>query len=453
MAMIGLALVVSLVLLRAVLYNLLSDDVDAQLNQEVDELVQLAGGRDPSTGQPFGGDVESLFDLFISRNVPQSGEAFFTLIGGRPYASSVTPLQLLGDPAIVAQWSAIDEPTRAELDTSGGPIRYLAVPVVPEGAPQGLFVVAHFMDEVTAALDRTIRAGGLVFGIVFALVSIYAWFEAGRVLRPIRLLTETAREIEDRNWSRRIPVQGDDEIARLAGTFNDMLDRLEDAFETQRRFIDDASHELRTPITIIRGHLELARPGAADWPQVRALVLDELDRMSRMVEDLLLLARAERPEFLDLHPIDVDEFTAEVFAKVAALSGERRWVLTAAAPAVMVADRDRLTQALMNLARNAQENSPAGSAIHLGSACEGELIRFSVRDEGPGIPPEDMVRLFDRFARGRAARRNASGAGLGLAIVRTIAEAHGGAVRVDSTPGAGSTFHLELPAGGPEVTE
>ena len=449
MALLAVTLLLSLLLWRTILLAQLSDEIDAQLRQEVAELAQLSTGRDPNTGEHFGQDVAAIFDTFLNRNIPASDEAFFTLIDGIPYASTVPPLQLFDDPDIVAAWAAITEPTQAEIDTPGGRVRYLAVPVVAEDGRQGLFVVAHFMEGTHARLDRNIQTGGVIFGSVFVVVSVLAWFAAGQVLRPIKVLTEAARHVQDTDWSERIPIKGDDEIARLTRTFNDMLERLESAFVTQRRFIDDASHELRTPITIIRGHLEVMGEGAAEWDEVKHLVIDELDRMSRMVEDLLLLARAEHPDFLDAHPIDVGELTSEIAAKIAALSGEREWRMEEAAPVVMVADRHRLTQAMMNLARNAVEHSEAGSTITLGSRSQDTSVLFWIRDEGEGIPPDEQELIFQRFSRGRQGRRSSEGAGLGLAIVKMITEAHDGSVAVTSTPGQGSTFSLLLPVSGP----
>jgi signal transduction histidine kinase len=324
------------------------------------------------------------------------------------------------------------------------------VPVVADEGPSGLFVVAIFLRGDREQVDRALQTGGIVYGSIFIVASVVAWFAAGRVLQPVRLITEAARTIEDDNWSQRIPVKGDDEIAHLAATFNDMIDRLETAFVTQRRFIDDAGHELRTPITIIRGHLELMGDDPRERAEVKYLVMDELDRMSRIVEDLLLLARAEHPGFLDEHPLDVSEFTEEVLAKASALSSERIWVLEETAPVVMLGDRGRLTQAMMNIARNAVEHSETGSSIYIGSHCADALVNFWVRDEGTGIVPADKERIFERFARGRGGMRRSDGAGLGLAIVKAIAEGHGGEVQLSSAPGLGSTFTLVLPLYGPE---
>lgn len=443
----GVALVLGLFVQRLVLRAQLDSDVSAELSQEVEELDQLSAGRDPETGQPFGTDVAAIFDTFLRRNIPVEGEALFTLIDGQPYASTATPLQLFEDPEIVAEWAAISATTRAEIETSAGPVRYLATPIQTEGTTSGLFVVAIFLQERRDQIDRVIRDGAIVFGSIFVGAAGISWFAAGRVLRPVSLLTKTARGITDSNWSRRIPVEGDDEIAELARTFNEMLDRLETAFATQRRFIDDAGHELRTPITIIRGHLELLGSDPQERDETIRLVIDELDGMTRIVADLLVLAKSEHPDFLQTQPLDVAEFTHEITAKAAAL-GQRRWSVAEAAPVFVLADRQRLTQALMNLARNAVEHSGEGTAITLGSRVAGSDVQFWVRDEGEGIAPEDLPRIFGRFSRAAAGRRNADGAGLGLAIVDAIATAHGGRVMVESAPRQGSTFTVVLPANG-----
>jgi two-component system, OmpR family, sensor kinase len=226
-------------------------------------------------------------------------------------------------------------------------------------------------------------------------------------------------------------------------TFNAMLDRLEAAFEAQRELVDDAGHELRTPITIIRGHLELLSDDPEERDETLRLVMDELDRMGRMVEDLLLLAKAEQADFLHLQPVDVDEFIEDIAAKAEAL-GDRGWDIEMNAPVVMLADRQRITQAMMNLCRNAVEHTPDDTLVRIGSRLSGDYVWLWVTDDGDGIDPADRGRIFQRFARGASGPRS-DGAGLGLSIVAAIAEAHGGHVRVHSLPGEGATFTLILP--------
>jgi two-component system OmpR family sensor kinase len=289
-----------------------------------------------------------------------------------------------------------------------------------------------------------VRLAALVLLSVLIIASVLAWLVAGRVLAPLRLLADTARSIGESDLTRRIPVTGRDEIADLSRTFNAMLDRLEAAFATQRRFVSDASHELRTPITIVRGQLELLGDDPDERRETIALVTDELDRMSRFVDDLLLLAKAERDDFLRVSEVELGALTDELFDKARGL-GARDWRLEARGDAVVIADRQRLTQAIMGLAQNAVQHTADGDPIWLGSEVDRREARLWVRDDGPGIGPDDQERIFQRFARASASRRRSEGAGLGLAIVRAIAEAHGGRVALSSRPGAGATFTVIIP--------
>ena len=203
--------------------------------------------------------------------------------------------------SLVNDWTTVDRTVRREVQTAEyGPVRYLAVPLAFEGKTLGVFVAAIFMKGRLNAVDAVVRLGALVYGSIFLLASALAWIAAGRILRPLRTLTEAAGSISETDWSKRIPVQGNDEIAVLSRTFNSMLDRLEEAFATQRRFLDDAGHELRTPITVIRGNLELMGDDPEDRRQTVDVVTDELDRMARIVDELLDLAKAEQADFIQL---------------------------------------------------------------------------------------------------------------------------------------------------------
>jgi signal transduction histidine kinase len=280
--------------------------------------------------------------------------------------------------------------------------------------------------------------------LVIMVAAAGGYLAMGRALRPLRAVTETAQAIEETDLSRRIEVTGSDEVARLATTFNAMVERLQRAFATQQAFLSDAGHELRTPITIVRGHLEVMGDDPQERRETVALVTDELERMSRMVEDLLMLARAERPDFLRPAPVDVAAMVAEVSAKAAAL-GERDWRLGPVAPVTLVADRQRLTQALMQLAQNAVQFTGPGDLIELSAQLADGRLRLAVRDTGVGIDPADRDKIFERFRRAGPGRQPSEGGGLGLAIVSAIAAAHRGTVAVASTPGGGSTFTLEIP--------
>jgi signal transduction histidine kinase len=287
-----------------------------------------------------------------------------------------------------------------------------------------------------------VRGGALVGIAAVVIASALAFVIARRIIKPVQAVEAAARTISESDLSRRIDVRGDDEIAHLATTFNELLERLERAFVAQRAFIDDAGHELRTPITIIRGQLEMLDDDPQERRRTIELVTDELDRMSRMVNDLLMLAKSQQPAFLVLDLVDVGALTREVHEKARAL-GERRWTLDRVADGAVVGDRQRLAEAMIQLVQNAVDHTAEGQEIGVGSAIADDRARLWVRDEGPGIPAEQAERIFDRFS--RAAARRSEGAGLGLSIVRAIAEAHGGGVWVDSEVGAGATFTIEVP--------
>lgn len=225
---------------------------------------------------------------------------------------------------------------------------------------------------------------------------------------------------------------------------NGMLERPEQAFETQRQFIDDVGHELRTPLTIVQGHLEQLDDDPRQRAESVRLVLDEVERMGRLVGDLLVLARSERPDFLDWGTADLAELTEGMYAKVRALA-DRRWVLDGVGEGSIVVDQQRLTQAVMQLAANAVRHTEAGDVIAIGSAMDDRGMRIWVRDTGSGIDPEERDRIFERFRQGA---RSIVGSGLGLSIVRAIATAHGGRVELRSRPGGGAAFTLVLPVDG-----
>ncbi len=448
--LLGIALAAALLIQRTVLMSQVSTHIDEDLEQEAAELRQLVDGNDPDTGEPFGPAAARIFDVFLDRNVAVEGEAVVTFVNGELYSADAGGRRVLGTP-IIDMWAGVRSPVRAEVSTTEGPLRFLAVPLIAEGEVTGVFTVAVFIDERRGPVNEVVRLGALVYGSIFLLASVFAWIAAGGVLRPLRDLTEAARTITDSDLSRRIPVQGNDEISELGRTFNSMLDRLEEAFDSQRQFVDDAGHELRTPITVIRGNLELMGDDSADRAATVALVTTELDRMTRIVDDLLSLAKSEQPGFIESHPVDLAELVNDAATRSNSFS-DRVWDVERADEAVFDADHQRLMQALMNLTRNAVEHTLEGTPLHIGGSETDGTVRLWVRDEGEGIPAEEQGRLFDRFARGRDRRRSPSGAGLGLAIAKAIAEGHGGTIAVASVVGEGTIFTITLPpAQGPEA--
>ena len=439
----------SVIAVRQVLLVRMDDRIEESLEQEVREFRQLAGGIDPRTGERFGEDVRAIFRTYLDRNVPDDDEELITVPRqGRPQIDAGDNASGYSFADFVERWRTLPEVDRGELDTPGGPARYVAVPIRVDGATLGTFVVASFIESEREEVDEAVRIVAIVAAAVLLLGTGFAFVSAGRVIAPLRELRDAARSVSGTQMDQRLAVQGDDEISELARTFNRMLDRLQVAFASQREFIRDVSHELRTPIAISRGHLELLAEGHLSDEEGRrqaiALVTGELDRMSRFVDDLLLLAKAESPNFLEFETVRLDELVPELLAKARGIA-DREWQLDSASGRSIVADRERLTQAVMNLAQNAVAHTEPGDEIGFGAKADGTVATLWVRDCGTGIPASEQRRIFQRFSRGLHSRGRYDGTGIGLAIVRAIAEAHGGTVRVHSRPGEGSRFELVIP--------
>jgi len=384
-------------------------------------------------------------------------EAMLAFVDGELYRSSTLarfPLDRLpGEELVDWQILASSSPGRpgsatGTFTTERGRAFYRASRVHFHGET-GAFVVtilpASEREEIGAL--QTLGVVG-AFGVILV-ASTLAWFIAGRVLRPVRQLTETARSISQSELTQRIPEGGTGEAGEMARSFNAMLDRLETVFRRQREFVQDASHELRDPLTICRGHLELLSDDPEERQVTLTLVTDELERMGRIVDDLQLLAESEYPDFLRWEWIDGALFAHELTAKASALA-DREWTLEEATDAVFFGDRQRLTEAIMNLAHNAVHHTVPGDAIALGVVVTDDEARLTVRDTGFGIPIADQEKIFERFTRGSDAHRRYRGGGLGLAIVKIIAEAHNGHVELDSRLGLGSTFTIVVPREPPE---
>jgi two-component system OmpR family sensor kinase len=445
--LVGAAVLGSVLVSRQVLLGGVDQDVSAELVQELSRFRAFAASNlDPNTGKVYR-SADELLARYLERNLAEYGETSFSLIDGRPSRRSPgdPPAFLDNDPAFVAHLAAASIPATGSWPSTAGQVRYAVIPVSVAGdTTRGTFVAIFFFDQLRSDADRVVRILAAVAALSLLLAGLTGWAVAGRVLAPVRAMRRTAEAITESDLTGRIVVAGNDDVAALARTFNTMLDRLQSAFTAQRHFIDDAGHELRTPITVVRGHLELMGDDPEDRSATVALVVDELDRMRRIVDDLLLLAKAERPDFLTPGAVELADLTVDVVSKAGPMA-QRLWKVDAVAEQVIHADGQRLTQALMQLAANAVRHTVRGDEIGVGSAVLGGRVRLWVRDTGEGIAPGDQARIFDRFARGPAGRTGTEGAGLGLAIVRRIAEAHGGSVVLDSDVGRGATFTMDLP--------
>jgi signal transduction histidine kinase len=307
---------------------------------------------------------------------------------------------------------------------------------------------------VESAQDGVERAFVLAGLVVLALALLASYLAGARVSAPLRRMAAVAARVDAGDFGPRMELRGHraDELRVLAESFNHMLDRLAEAFSSQRAFIADASHELRTPLTVIRGQLEVlaaqSQPSADELRHVERQVQAEIGRISRLVDDLLVLTQAEQSDFLRPQEIDLRLFLPELWDGLS-LTAERRFELGEVPEGTLTADPDRLAQALRNLGRNAIEHTEDRTGLVRLEAepLAGGTITLAVIDDGPGIPPEERERIFERFRRIDSGRsRKSGGAGLGLAIVRAIAEAHGGRVRAESgRNGAGAKVELVLP--------
>lgn len=356
--------------------------------------------------------------------------------------------------AHLAPWGAPPRPFTAPATSGGGAWRLVAL-----GRPldDRVVVVGLSLGDVEATMDRirSVQAAGTA-GVLAAL-GLVSWWMLRLGVHPIEEMARTAGAIAGGDLSRRVGHPGPGtEAGRLGIAFNSMLEQIEEAFRARaasearlRQFAADASHELRTPLTSIRGYAELWRTGAlrseAELSEAMRRIEEEARRMGALVEDLLVLARLDQGRPLERAPVRLDQIAADGVRDARAVEPDRP-IDTALEAVTVVGDELRLRQVVANLLANARQHTPSGTPVHVSVAADGTVARLVVADEGPGMPPEVAARVFERFFRADPSRSRAGGGtGLGLAIVAAVAEAHGGRATVQSTPGAGSRFCVELP--------
>jgi signal transduction histidine kinase len=289
--------------------------------------------------------------------------------------------------------------------------------------------------------------------ISIAVAALVGWFSTRQALAPLKAVTQTALQITRADdLSRRISYQGsaDDEVGQLITAFNQTLGRLESLFNTQRRFIADVGHELRTPLTVIKGNVDLMRRMGNTDEESLGSIESEVDRLTRLVGDLLLLAQAESGKLpLDRRIVELDTLVLEAIQQMSVLARDKLALRLGEFDQVQVCgDQDRLKQVLVNLMGNAINYAPKGGEVIIGLGKMGEQARLTVFDTGPGIPAEDLPHVFERFYRGEKSRtrsREGKGFGLGLSIAYWIVRNHGGRIEVDSKEGMGTTFCVWLP--------
>jgi two-component system, OmpR family, sensor kinase len=419
----------------ATLYQ--EDVAEEKLREEVFDFEAAIAAR------PRSQSVNEAVRAYLAHWPPEDREALVVRLAGRgPEAAGPVG----AESGIVEALTRASERRYLSVETRAGDARVVVVPLVVDGRRIGAAAAVHLTEEDRSVLLRALAILLAIAVVALLVASLIAWVSVGRILRPLKEIVSAADAISrEGDLSRKIPESGRrDEVGVLGATFNRMLARLDAAFRRERRFISEASHELRTPITICRGHLEVLGPNP-ERHQVRDaidVVIDELGRLGRIVEDMTTLARVDDPAFLQPREIALDAFVEEVGVKAETLLDGRLTVEPAEAGAAVRGDPQRLTQALLNLLNNAAVHGRDEARVALRVVPEPDAWRFEVADEGGGLPANQEENVFRPFHRGKA---TPAGRGLGLAIVRGVAEAHGGSAGVENRLGEGATFWIRVP--------
>ena len=339
--------------------------------------------------------------------------------------------------------------------SNGEPVRLLVTALHEGDQVLGTLVLAASLRDSQTFINQILLGLSIALPIVLALSAAGGLFLASRALAPVAAITHTAEQISAADLSQRLELDlPDDEIGHLAHTFNAMLDRLERAFERERQLTADVSHELRTPLGMLKTQLSLARSRPRDAAALLEMMHDmegDVDRMTRLIEQMLTLARVEQRGVTAFAPFALDRLVCDMVAQLQAKAGEKTIDLDVAIPPQIDwqirGDAEKLQQVFLNLIDNAIKYTPSGGTITVEAHRQWQTVLVAVADTGPGIPPEHLPHVFERFYRADSARARATGGfGLGLAISEAIVKAHHGLIEVTSTPGLGTTFTVSLPA-------
>jgi two-component system OmpR family sensor kinase len=430
------------------LRSFLIDRIDSQLEATVEpaaNALSVQGNFEPHR-RPSRTVIAARTD---ARWIDASGNVIGTLEGYREPRDPPPDLPDLGG-------AAKDGTRHFTTGSEGGSLRYrVLVTPVSDGS---VFVVSFPMSEVSQTLRRLVGIEVIVTTAVVALVALLSLWVVRVGLRPLDNMAATAGAIAQGDLSQRVEHADDrTEVGRLGTALNTMLGHIEEAFDARtasearlRQFIADASHELRTPLTSIRGYAELFRRGAAERPDDLATAMrrieDESARMGVLVDDLLLLARLDQGRPLERKPVDLVALASDAVDDARAVAPEHAITFETNGPVLVTGDEARLRQVTSNLLANARVHTPPGTSVHVAVRSTSDGVRLEVADNGPGLSPEDAKHVFERFYRADPARaRSAGGTGLGLSIVAAIAAAHGGRASLETAPGAGTTFRVDLP--------
>lgn len=442
---------VAFILFATIVYLLPRNRIVAEIDSDLDALATevLIG--------PFGrtSDGTIVLDLPAEFNNLETASTFFMFISQDKETILIRSNNIRGFEDMFDPNGFSNQAVYNQVERNGTTLRVLTVPFLDKGAevgPQtiGYVQVARLVDSVEIFNRSLIIA--LFFGFAAAIGSLFlAVLLTPGSFKPLEDIANVTRHITNADdLSRRVPDTGrTDEIGVLTRSINQTLERLERLFQTQQRLMADVSHELRTPLTTIRGNIDLMRRMGTGDPESMDIIQEEVERMTRLVGDLLLLARADAGGLpLAKSKVELDSLIFEVYRQAKIIAKDRVTVtLTAVDPVWVLGDSDRLKQLVLNLMTNAIKYTPRGGHVSFSLAHSENSAVIEVSDSGIGIPPEDIPFIFDRFYRVDKARsRGLGGTGLGLSIVKWIAQVHGGDVSVTSDVGEGSTFIVTLPA-------
>jgi heavy metal sensor kinase len=435
-------------------YYLLDNELETNLNQELqDRAAGLKGYIDFKNEQPVlmfdSNDSEEtlfvttatryfqIYDLATGTLVQQSQE--LGLMGLAFIPEEI--LQISGGPALM------------DIQTGQGPLRFYNDRIVSPAGKKYLLQVGMSLQSKQVALDRFIRLTVWLIPLGLVIAGTSGWFMARRVLRPVQDITRAAKLIEVSHLSQRLPLLGSgDEFDQLALTFNESFARLEHAVGEMKQFTGSIAHELRTPLTALRGEAEIALfhgQTPDDFRRVLSSQLEEFQKLTRIIDQLLTLARAEAGEFhLERVDVPLDPLLKYMVETLTLLADEKGvTLLLKSDPDIVVrGDKDWLERALLNLLDNAIKYTPAGGRVTVETSKEQSGVRIDIVDTGSGIPPEALPHIFERFYRANPARdKSIEGVGLGLSLVKWIIEEHGGTIEAISIPGDGARFTMVLP--------
>lgn len=413
----------------------------ADLGEEAPEYAQAASVR------PAGQSLEAFSRSYLQSHLLPNGHVLVVGLAHQPTLGSAGAAALAASP-VAASWLARPPhgSTQRTVTLAGGSMLAIATPITAGGKTVGVLVSAGGLGGLRSQTARLALAGGVEAAVALLVAMAGAFLLLRRVLRTVAAVTGAALQAGEGDLGRRLGEEyAGDEVGELARAFDVMLGRISDGVQAQRRLLSDVSHQLRTPLTVASGHLEVLRRSGADNPgevaETTALVLDELRGMAALVDRLLLLGRAMEPDFIEADRVDLRAFMSDLF-EAARVLADRRWHLAPVPDAVALVDQAKLRGALLNLIDNAVKATSPGQSIEVSARCPGGLI-LAVADSGRGIAPQAQQEVFERFRRGGS--QGEHGAGLGLAIVKAVADAHGGQVNLDSTPGQGTTVSIVLP--------